>query len=163
MQYTPLGEYIVRTALTMRMTERLKMVDYIKKHPEVNNVPIQRPIIIIGFTRTGTTFLHELLGLHPNVKMPYTWQIMEPVPTPGVETFDGLEADLKKRFKNNRRRFETMLAVSGSAIQRIHRIAYDEPEECTVPCGFELPWNITELPWCVGFLCTRGNLILLLL
>lgn len=25
-------------------------------------------------------------------------------------------------------------------------MGYDEPEECTSPCGVELPWAIAELP-----------------
>jgi hypothetical protein len=46
---------------------------------------IKSPIFIIGFPRTGTTFLHELLGLHPKVRMHYSWQQGEPVPKTHIE------------------------------------------------------------------------------
>jgi hypothetical protein len=36
--------------------------------------------------------------------------------------------------------------LGGDDIQSIHRIEYDEPEECTTPCAIELPWSLTELP-----------------
>ena len=29
----------------------------------------------------------------------------------------------------------------------MYRIGYDEPEECTTPCAFELPWAVPELPF----------------
>jgi hypothetical protein len=31
-------------------------------------------------------------------------------------------------------------------MQAIHRVGYDEPEECTTPCALELPWAVSELP-----------------
>ena len=36
--------------------------------------------------------------------------------------------------------------MAGERIQYIHRIGYDEPEECTLPCAVELPWSLLELP-----------------
>jgi hypothetical protein len=38
---------------------------------------------------------------------------------------------------------------TGEAIQSIHRIGYDEPEECSTPCAMELPWNIATIPFAV--------------
>jgi hypothetical protein len=37
--------------------------------------------------------------------------------------------------------------IASQRIQDIHRIAYDEPEECTTPCSMELPWAVSELPF----------------
>lgn len=115
---------------------------------QISTIPIRRPIFVIGFPRTGTTFLHELLGLHPSVRMHYTWQQMDPVPTNKTTTdLSTLKKDLQDRKEMNRITFNTLLQLGGNAIQRVHRIGYEEPEECTVPCGMDLPWTVTEIPW----------------
>ncbi len=42
--------------------------------------------------------------------------------------------------------------MGGDAIQSIHRIGIDEPEECTVPCAAALPWNVVSLSF-ITFAC----------
>jgi hypothetical protein len=129
------------------MEVRLSMVDYIKQHPKVKDVKFdQSPIYVIGFPRTGTTFLHELLGLHPVVRQHYTWEQIAPIPTTYSESKLELELDRKNRYDNNKEFFNFILFLAGESIQAIHRVGYDESEECTTPCGVELPWAISELP-----------------
>lgn len=36
------------------------------------------PVFVLGFWRSGTTFLHELLSLNPALRAPSTWQCMNP-------------------------------------------------------------------------------------
>lgn len=146
-EYTPFGYLLTQKTLTRRLTVRLNFMNYLMKHPRITRIPVKKPIFIIGFTRTGTTFLHELLGLHPSVKMHYTWQQMNPVPSTDEETFAAVQKDLQDRYKNFRTQFNLVLDLCGGNIQRVHRIAYDEPEECTVPLAFDLPWHATEIPW----------------
>jgi len=146
-EYTPFGYLFTQVTLTRRLTTRLHFMDYLLKHPRITRIPVKKPIFVIGFTRTGTTFLHELLGLHPSVKMHYTWQQMDPVPKTDVESFAEVQKDLKNRFKSNRTMFNVMMGLCGGNIQRVHRIVYDEPEECTIPLAFDLPWHATEIPW----------------
>jgi hypothetical protein len=79
------------------------MVDYFKKHPNILKIEsnsIKSPIFIIGFPRTGTTFLHELLGLHPKVRMHYSWQQGEPVPKTHIEKTEYLKKDTELRYKS---------------------------------------------------------------
>ena len=40
-----------------------------------------------------------------------------------------------------------VLPLLGEAIQHVHRIGYEELEECTIPCSLELPWTISEIPF----------------
>lgn len=35
--------------------------------------------------------------------------------------------------------------LAGDAIQNIHRVGYDEAEECTTPLASDLPWSIPEI------------------
>jgi hypothetical protein len=160
-KYTPFGYVITQETLTKRVLTKLKMLEYIKRHPKISEIPVKNPIFVIGFPRTGTTFLHELLGLHPKVrirssptfvchvlhtqllfadlslqvKMHYTWEQMAPVPETDEETAEALAKDRKDRYNKNKSFFDTSLMLAGDAIQRIHRVKYDEPEECTTPCS----------------------------
>lgn len=73
-------------------------------------------------------------------------QSQEPVPRTHSEDIDALEQDRKTRYRTNKKIFQTIMYLGGDDIQSIHRIEYDEPEECTTPCAIELPWSLTELP-----------------
>lgn len=146
-KYSPMGFYLIGGSLVRRMEARLKSVEFFKRHPAVAKTKLRPPIFVIGFPRTGTTFLHELLGLHNDVRMHYTWEQFEPVPSTNDESIQALEADRRKKYIRNKTFFDYVFhPIAGDAIQQIHRIGYDEPEECTVPCSSELPWTITEIP-----------------
>jgi len=97
--YSPTGYYLALQTLQRRMETRLQMALFIKKHPTVLDTEFSKsPMFVIGFPRTGTTFLHELLGLHPAVRMHYTWEQMDPVPGTDREDDDSLNADRKRRY-----------------------------------------------------------------
>ena len=145
-RYTPLGYIIALEVLRKRMETRLKFVDYLKRNPMIEKIPMKSPIFVIGFPRTGTTFLHELLGLHPQVRMHYSWEQMEPVPRTKSDRKSDLTVDRLVRYNSNKAKFNTLTMLAGDSIQSIHRIGYDEPEECTTPCAIELPWGVLELP-----------------
>lgn len=149
LKYSSLGHVMSIELMTKRVETRLKLVDYMKRHPDIEKraSKMRSPIFVIGFPRTGTTFLHELLGLHPRVRMHYTWEQMEPVPRTHDESPEAIAADCKKRFEGNRFKFDLMLTLAGDSVQSIHRVGYEEPEECTTPCAVELPWAINELPF----------------
>ena len=53
-----LGRGAVRGRLTQFLGNRLKLHDWIGRHPEILDEPIERPIFILGLPRTGTTLLH---------------------------------------------------------------------------------------------------------
>jgi hypothetical protein len=42
---------------------------------------IQRPIFITGMSRSGSTFLHELLAEDPENRVSRVWEVMFPLPT----------------------------------------------------------------------------------
>jgi len=154
-EYSPLGYLVVQRVMTRRMETRLRFVDFIRRHPQVEQTSLgsSDPIFVIGFPRTGTTFLHELLGLHPRLRMHYTWEQIDPVPRISMpasctkgRVAEVMREDRRQRYAENRSMFAMMLRILGDDIQSIHRIGYDDPEECTTPCALELPWAISELP-----------------
>jgi hypothetical protein len=61
------------------LKNRLLIEDLLARHPEIHDLEIERPIIICGLPRTGTTHLHNLIGADPALRsMPY-WESLEPV------------------------------------------------------------------------------------
>jgi hypothetical protein len=146
-RYTPCGHIAIQTSMKTRLGVQLQFNDYLSKHREIEQQKMKDPIFIIGFPRTGTTFLHELLGIHPGVRMHYTWEQFDPIPRTSDSSIEAQEADRQRRYHGNRSAFNLFLTLTGDRIQSIHRIGYDESEECTTPCAMDLPWVIATLPF----------------
>ena len=62
---------------------RLRLVDLWKRHPEIDSVRIDRPIIIAGLPRSGTTHLVNILAADTRLRSMPLWETMEPVPIAG--------------------------------------------------------------------------------
>ena len=85
----PFGVVNNHGLLTQLLRNRLLLTDLVARHPEIRDVPIERPIVVAGLPRTGTTHLHNLLAADPALRsLPY-WESLEPVlpeherPAPG--------------------------------------------------------------------------------
>jgi len=76
------GFFATRGLLVGLLSNRLRIEDLIKRHPEILDERIERPLIIAGLPRTGTTHLHNLVTADPSWRsLPY-WESLEPVPDP---------------------------------------------------------------------------------
>ena len=64
---------------------RLQAVAGWKAHPQCLNARIERPLIIAGLVRSGTTALHQLLSLDPQFQGPEHWLTLAPMPRPPQE------------------------------------------------------------------------------
>ncbi len=74
------GRVTAGMSLVGMLSNRLRLEDLLRRHPEIEQVPIERPIIIVGLPRTGPTHLHNLLSADPQLRsLPY-WESLEPVP-----------------------------------------------------------------------------------
>lgn len=80
------GLAIAFEQLVGNLVNRLRLEALIADHPEIEHIAIERPIIICGLPRTGTTHLHNLLAADPALRdLPY-WESLEPLPGPGEDT-----------------------------------------------------------------------------
>jgi hypothetical protein len=74
--------------LLQLLKNRLLLTDLLSRHPEIDDIELQPPVVIAGLPRTGTTHLHNLLAAPPTFRtMPY-WESVEPFPLPqeaGIE------------------------------------------------------------------------------
>jgi hypothetical protein len=62
---------------------RLQLEDLLGRHPEIAEVEIDRPIVIAGLPRSGTTHLVNLLAADPRLRSMPLWETMAPFPDPG--------------------------------------------------------------------------------
>lgn len=64
------------------LKNRLLLTDLLGRHPEIHDIELEPPVVIVGLPRTGTTHLHNLLGAGPTFRtLPY-WEGVEPFPLP---------------------------------------------------------------------------------
>jgi Sulfotransferase family len=84
---TPLGVEIAAYDVIMPLRNRLQITTWRNQHPELANERIDRPIIIMGQPRTGTTILYDLLAQDPQLRAPLTWEVDHPCPPPQPETY----------------------------------------------------------------------------
>ena len=60
---------------------RLRIEDLVKRHPEILDIQVDRPIIVLGLPRSGTTHLLNLMGADTRLRsLPY-WESIAPVPS----------------------------------------------------------------------------------
>jgi hypothetical protein len=77
---SPFGVLSWYTMVRQLLQNRLLLQDLLKRHPEIHEERIERPIFIVGLPRTGTTHLHNLMSADPGLRsLPY-WESLEPVP-----------------------------------------------------------------------------------
>lgn len=83
---------------------RLKVMDLLKRHPEIHDVQITAPVIVVGLPRTGTTHLVNLLAADSRFRSLQLWESQEPVPVAGEEPVDGVDP----RYLRSAERWEQM-------------------------------------------------------
>lgn len=68
------------------LRNRLRVVDYLKQHPEISGQRIERPLVILGLPRTGTTVASYLLDADPARRSLLNWEAADSVPPPDTAT-----------------------------------------------------------------------------
>lgn len=126
------GRFGVRYALNWHLTNKLRIVDAAKRHPEIREIPIERPIVITGLFRTGTTFLHAVLAADPNNRVGRAWELFCPA---------GRRHDPFGDEAWRRRQAGLTMALNHSFIpdQKVaHHVTPDAYEECLFPLQNEM-------------------------
>lgn len=76
------GRLVSRHFLTQMLVGRLRLEELYRRHPEIEDEVIERPIIVAGLPRTGTTHLFNLLSQDASLRwIPY-WESLEPFSDP---------------------------------------------------------------------------------
>src|SRR5262245_51299884 len=121
---TPFGRVLARHDLGRLLENRLRVEDVWRRHPEIADAPIRKPIFVVGLPRTGTSILHELLAQDPANRVPMTWEVMYPWPPPARASF---ESD--PRIAEVARHFDGIDRVL-PGFQAMHPMGAQLPQEC---------------------------------
>jgi hypothetical protein len=130
-QLTLFGRYFARRQLLELLSHRLRLVEYRKRHPEIANEVIRRPLFIVGLPRTGTTLLYGLLAEDPANRAPLSWETDDPCPPAETATYT-----TDPRIERTRKRFEQVGRLA-PGFQTIHPVGALMPQECIVPTASE--------------------------
>ena len=84
-ELTTFGRLLISKMLANALANRIELQRWSKEHPEVKEGRIERPWIIVGLPRTGTSLLSILLGLDPVARPLLQWEAAHPVPPTTLE------------------------------------------------------------------------------
>jgi Sulfotransferase family len=93
----PLGRLAIHQRATRLLTSRLLVHDLLRRHPEIVEIDLPAPIVVIGLPRSGTTHLVNLIASDTRLRsLPY-WESLEPCPRPGDTRPNSLDRQLRCR------------------------------------------------------------------
>ena len=73
-------------AMIGALSNRLKVTDWVKRHPAVRDERIEAPLVVVGMFRAGTTLLTYLLERDERHRPLFRWEAGDSVPPPTPET-----------------------------------------------------------------------------
>jgi Sulfotransferase family len=122
----PGGRDFVYGQFVDALWNRLRIVDYVKQHPEIGRERVERPLVILGLPRTGTTLASHLLDQDPHRRSLLTWEAEDSVPPSTPETLRSDPRCLKKKAELD------ILAegLKAADIPMVHWDEADGPTEC---------------------------------
>ncbi|WP_420640047.1 sulfotransferase family protein [Candidatus Poriferisocius sp.] len=85
---TDMGRFAITEIMIGALVGRLHAEAGLKARPEAAHTPIERPLVIIGLPRTGTTALHQLMAASPHFQGLELWLAEAPQPRPPRTQWD---------------------------------------------------------------------------
>lgn len=73
---------VISGALKYYLERRVQVYQYLLDNPHILDVKIERPLVIAGFPRTGSTLMHRLLAEDSNARAYKYWELTSPIPSP---------------------------------------------------------------------------------
>lgn len=121
---TARGEKSVEGTLVATLVNRLRVEDYLAKHPELLQRPIDKPMFVFGLPRTGTTLVINLLNQDPARRSFLRWEAFDSVPPPKTS-----ELHAGPRYEKAQAQIDMSLKYTPH-ISAIHHEDGDSPTEC---------------------------------
>lgn len=121
---TGIGNYQMRAQVKSALVGRLLSELGFAQNPSSAEVPVERPIFVVGLPRTGTTALHRLLAADPRHQGLELWLTEFPQPRPPRDTWtdNPVFAGLSAAYAEHR--------VSNPEFGGLHYIDAGSVEEC---------------------------------
>jgi hypothetical protein len=126
---------------------RLRVIDYLKSHPDVADQPVERPLVVLGLPRTGTSLASYLLDQDPHRRSLLTWEAEDSVPPSTPEALRTDPRCMKKKAELD------VLAegLKAANIPMVHWDEADGPTECVFVHGQDFKAYLWE-----AFMPTSG-------
>ena len=140
-ELNPVGRLTVYGNCVRVLSNRLRLEELLRRHPDILDVPIRRPIIIAGLPRSGTTHLVNLISADSRLRsLPY-WESLEPFPAPqDVAGPDGIDPRLtrcRESYERGDRLLPLLRAMHHMTPEHVH-------EEIEIQ---ELDFSTYNLEW----------------
>jgi hypothetical protein len=123
-ELTTFGRILVSKMLASSLSNRIALHRWSIEHPEVRDERIERPWVIVGLPRTGTSLLSLLLGLDPVARPLLQWEAAHPIPPPTLE-----EAAEDPRIARTAKDLEGLLKLN-PPLKAMHPFGATLAEEC---------------------------------
>jgi Sulfotransferase family len=120
---TEAGRRSTRRSLVASLVLQLRLERLLAQHPEIERLPFEGPLAVVGLFRTGTTLLQNLLAQHPDVRVPQLWELMHPVGR------DGSAAERARLIRVTQSYVQAYYRAA-PAFRAIHYLDAELPEEC---------------------------------
>jgi len=118
------GEDRWRGELTQTLANRMRVEDWLAKHPDLLEQPVERPMFVFGLPRTGTTLTINLLNADPARRGFIRWEALHPIPPAGPG-----ELSSDPRYHAEQEKLE-MTVKYAPHIAAMHYEDADSPTEC---------------------------------
>lgn len=124
-----IGRSRAQRLLQQTLTKRVRLRQYLDRHPEIREVQITRPVFLVAPPRTGTTFFHRLLAQDPAARAPRLWETLQPPPPAPDLRGDPAYFERDYRVAMSRKAIGARARFTPN-LPSIHPSGADQPEEC---------------------------------
>jgi hypothetical protein len=118
-----------RRQLVRLLVTRLRVIEALRRHPEIRARAIRSPWFLTGLPRSGTSALFNLLAADPSARALLNWEARIPEPLEGLAPGapDPRRAALAASYERGR--------TDHPEFARMHYTSVDTPEECVLLQG----------------------------
>ncbi|OBH89208.1 sulfotransferase [Mycobacterium sp. E2989] len=138
----------LRQRVVRLLRNRLSLTELLKRYPEIESIAIEKPFIVVGMPRSGTTHLVNLIAADPRRRaLPY-WESQEPIPARGQgPDIDGIDPRYA-RAKSEHDALMVSAPVVAAMHDRFPEAIEEEVELLDLDlAGYVLEWHARVPDW----------------
>jgi hypothetical protein len=118
------GQMMIKARYAEALAARMRADDYIRRNPGVTQVPVKRPVFILGLPRTGTTLVSYMMDADPANRSLLKWEAYNGIPPAAAGALRTDTRCLAEKAKD-----EMIIEANPTGVAA-HFEAGDGPTEC---------------------------------